>query len=144
MRNFIASIFISIVVVGCSAGMPKPNTTGPVRTLGGIFLMKPGAIKYGMTYSAAGYASPLYAKVEFENPETGSAPMVITLGELDRSKDILAQSPQFSAIRNNTTYTVILYVYSDLQMTKLVDTHIDQVRFAVPPETLKQIGVRVL
>ncbi len=144
MRTIFASLLVAIVVAACSGGMPKPNTTGPVQTLGGGFLIESGKLKYGMTYSAAGHPSPIYGKAEFENPESASAPMTVKLGELDRSKNIIAQSPQFAAIRNNATYSVTLYIYTDPEMTQLIDTHTDQVKFAMPPDVLKQVGIKVL
>lgn len=144
MRSIIASLIAALILVACSGGMPKPNTSGPVQTLGGGFLIESGKLKYGMTYTAAGHQTPIYGKVVFENPEQGSVPMVVTLGELDRTKNIIAQSPQFEAIRNNATYSVTLYIYSDPAMRHLLDTHADQIRFAMPANLLKQVGIRLL
>lgn len=144
MRSIIASLIAALILIACTGGMPRPNTSGPVETLGGGFIIESGKLKYGITYTAAGHPTPIYGKVIFENPEQGSVPMLVTLGELDRTKNIIAQSPQFDAIRNNATYSVTLYVYSDPAMTLLLDTHVDQVKFAMPVNLLKQLGVRLL
>ena len=72
MRSIIASLIAALILVACSGGMPKPNTLGPVETLGGGFLIESGQLKYGMTYNAAGHQTPIYGKVVFENPEQGS------------------------------------------------------------------------
>ena len=144
MRSIIVSLIAALIFVACSAGMPKPNTLGPVQTLGGGFIIESGKLKYGMTYNAAGHQTPIYGKVEFENPEHGSVPMVVTLGELDRTKNIIAQSPQFDAIRNYANYSVTLYIYSDPAMRQLLDTHADQVRFAMPAKLVQQVGIRLL
>ena len=66
------------------------------------------------------------------------------IGKLNLTEKIIVQSPAFDSIKNNTTYSAVLYLYSDEAKTKLVHKHIDKVQFAIPSELLKQVGINEL
>jgi hypothetical protein len=144
MLKVVSFLLLAVALIGCGGAMPKPNVTGPVQTLGGGFVVDSGKLKYGMTYKATTQVSPLFATVEFENPESKSTPMLVKLGELSLAKVIIAQSPLFDGIRNNANYSVVLYVYSDSAMTMLIQKHSDQVRFSMQLTLVKQLGIRLL
>ncbi len=138
-------LLVAMALIGCNASTPpKPNTTGPIHTLGGGFLVQDGQLKYGMTYVSKSLPEPAYARAEFQNPSSDEAPLKTDLGKLNLESEIVVQSPAFPAIKNNTTYWVTLYIYSDAAQSQLLHTHHDKVQFAMPSSYMRSIGIQEL
>ena len=134
-----------LILVGCGASTPpKPNTTGPIKTLGGGFLVSDGTLRYGMTYQNVSFIDPTFARAEFESPIPDAAPLKVDIGKLDLSAQIIVQSSRFTKIKNHKNYWVMLYLYSDEAQSELVHEHKDQVQFSLPSELLTQTGIEAL
>jgi hypothetical protein len=146
MRIIIGLLVCLCLVAGCvtTSQLPKTAVSEYLQTEGAGFTMhKTGdqmELKYAMTY---GIRKPLpdnvVAKVEFENPEPNSKPLVAEQALEPGKSELLIRSPSLPGIINNHNYKVVARLY---QGETLLTTHTQYVNFKMPDAALSACHIK--
>ena len=148
-RIGLLALLLSVCIPAGAASSPKPAKSKYLVTTGAGFTFAPDqGVRYGMSYMLRSFPLPdLYVVSIFENPEDPGLPLQVeTKVEAGRNEFTL-DSPFFRKIRNNSLYTVNLFIYADSSHTVLWGKHQQKVLFSIPrdmaSEAQRRFGVVV-
>lgn len=140
IKQIIYILIILTVCYSCSVGNPKPTHSEYVSTLGGGFLIKDGAARYGMTFKVSEKLDrPLYVVVKFDDPVNKNQELITTL-VYDSQDNLIVQSDPFVSAKNGKTYEVKMQFFSNKDHSDLVAVHNSKVKFNFSPEIATQVG----
>lgn len=122
--------------------LSKPVTSEYVKTTyAGFTVEQLKYVKYKLVYQIRKDIgpSPSYI-VEFENPKSGSASLIVKAPIQSGENSLIIQSPDLPGISLKQSYRVTLSLLSE---GKKVAIHQDQVRFDMPDPMLKKIKINL-
>ncbi len=128
----------------CLAREPVRAQSGLVSDLGGGFLIRDTAVRYGKSYRISGELDrPLFVVAEFENPPDIHHKLMTEL-TYDNEGILSVQSPSFTSAQLNKSYRLKLKIYSDADHTRLVAVHHSTLTFRLNPALANKLGIDLL
>jgi hypothetical protein len=133
---FLLGLLLVAATAAMAASSPKPAKSKYLVTASaGIVLDPDEGAHYGMTYRLRSFPLPdLYVVSLFENPEDPQTPLRAELRVEGGRNEFELNSAHFKTLRNDTLYSVELFIYADPAHTTLWGQHKQKVLFSLPPE----------
>lgn len=136
---------LTMSLMASGAKMPDPAVSKYVTTKGAGFNISEGRLFYTVNYKLnQTFTEKIFITIEFENPSDRNNPLIVNMEIAAGEKSISLKSPEVTAIKNNTTYKIVLKLYNDAAHTDLFATHTDEDRLELPPELFTQLGIKEL